>query len=79
MVELKTCRNRIVVILEKNKITDSEDVLRIQYFLHTLRVFETEVLARLKDWDQLLQIVTVRIVLHYSLRYSLLIHVIARM
>lgn len=54
------CKQKILSIMEKNKITDVDDVLRVQYFLHVLRVFEAEMLAQLKEWDQLSQIVTVR-------------------
>ncbi|KAJ7115262.1 meiosis protein SPO22/ZIP4 like-domain-containing protein [Mycena epipterygia] len=56
--EVRTCKDRIFSIVEKNKITDADDILRIQYFLHVLRVFEAEMLAQLRDWDQLSQIVT---------------------
>ncbi|KAJ6505545.1 hypothetical protein C8R45DRAFT_1209240 [Mycena sanguinolenta] len=56
--QVKTCKQRILSIMAKNKITDGDDVLRVQYFLHVLRVFETEMLAQLKEWDQLSQIVT---------------------
>jgi hypothetical protein len=58
--EVKMCKTRIFAIVDKNKITDADDILRIQYFLHVLRVFEAEMLAQLQDWDQLSQIVTVR-------------------
>ncbi|KAJ7877618.1 meiosis protein SPO22/ZIP4 like-domain-containing protein [Mycena leptocephala] len=56
--EVKMCKQKILSIMEKNKITDVDDVLRVQYFLHVLRVFEAEMLAQLKEWDQLSQIVT---------------------
>ncbi|KAJ7474020.1 meiosis protein SPO22/ZIP4 like-domain-containing protein [Mycena latifolia] len=56
--EVKTCKTRILSIVEKNKITDADDILRIEYFLHVLRVFEAEMLAQLKDWEQLSHIVT---------------------
>ncbi|KAK7007973.1 meiosis protein SPO22/ZIP4 like-domain-containing protein [Favolaschia claudopus] len=58
VMEVKTCKKRILSIMERNKITDGDDLLRVQYFLHVLRVFEAEMLAQLKEWDQLLQIVT---------------------
>lgn len=45
--------------MDKNKIVDADDVRRIEYFVHTLRIFEAELFARLKDWDQLLQIIQV--------------------
>ncbi|KAF7340474.1 hypothetical protein MVEN_01967700 [Mycena venus] len=56
--EVKMCKQKILSIMEKNKITDGDDILRVQYFLHVLRVFEAEMLAQLKEWDQLLHIVT---------------------
>ncbi|KAJ7615258.1 meiosis protein SPO22/ZIP4 like-domain-containing protein [Mycena polygramma] len=57
-VEVKICKQKISSIMEKNKITERDDILRVQYFLHVLRVFEAEMLAQLKEWDQLSQIVT---------------------
>ncbi|KAJ6568977.1 meiosis protein SPO22/ZIP4 like-domain-containing protein [Mycena capillaripes] len=56
--EVKMCKQKILSIMEKKKITDGDDILRVQYFLHVLRVFEAETLAQLKEWDQLSQIVT---------------------
>ena len=47
------------MIAEESRITDADDALRVQYFLHVLRVFEAEMLAQLKHWDRLPQIVTV--------------------
>jgi len=55
--EIKTCRARISQIIEANKISGDEE-LRSQYFLHTLRVFEAEIIAQLKDWDQLAGVVS---------------------
>ncbi|KAJ7233617.1 meiosis protein SPO22/ZIP4 like-domain-containing protein [Mycena haematopus] len=55
---VKTCKQKISSVMEKNKIRDGNDLLRVQYFLHVLRVFEAEMLAQLKEWDQLSQIVT---------------------
>ncbi|KAJ6505845.1 meiosis protein SPO22/ZIP4 like-domain-containing protein [Mycena vitilis] len=57
-LEVKICKKKISSIMEKNKITEGDDILRVQYFLHVLRVFEAEMLAQLKEWDQLSQIVT---------------------
>jgi hypothetical protein len=57
--EIQACKQKILSIMAKNKITDGDDIVRVQYFLHVLRVFEAEMLAQLKEWDQLLQIVTV--------------------
>ncbi|KAJ4477669.1 meiosis protein SPO22/ZIP4 like-domain-containing protein [Lentinula edodes] len=53
--EIKSCKARISQIVESNKITGDDESLRSQYFLHTLRVFEVEILAQLGDWDQLLK------------------------
>ncbi|KAF5347040.1 hypothetical protein D9758_011629 [Tetrapyrgos nigripes] len=55
--EIKTCRARIVEVIEKHIIVDRSDSVRIQYFLHTLHVFETEILVQLKEWDQVLLLV----------------------
>ncbi|KAJ8503294.1 hypothetical protein ONZ45_g10982 [Pleurotus djamor] len=49
--EIKSCKSTMITILEKNKINAADDVRRVKYFLHVLRVFETESLAKLKDWD----------------------------
>ncbi|KAJ3868076.1 meiosis protein SPO22/ZIP4 like-domain-containing protein [Lentinula novae-zelandiae] len=53
--EIQSCKARISQIIESNKITGDDELLRSQYFLHTLRVFEAEILAQLNDWDQLLK------------------------
>jgi len=58
VAEVKACKQKILSIMEKNKITDADDIVRVQYFLHVLRVFEAEILAQLKEWNQLSQIVT---------------------
>lgn len=47
--------------MDKNKIKDDDDVLRVQYFIHTLQVFHAEFLAQLKEWDQLSQVVEVNL------------------
>ncbi|KAJ7030194.1 meiosis protein SPO22/ZIP4 like-domain-containing protein [Mycena alexandri] len=56
--EVRMCKQKILSITAKNTITAADDILRVQYFLHVLRVFEAELLAQLKDWDGLSQIVT---------------------
>ncbi|KAG5350200.1 hypothetical protein C0989_012252 [Termitomyces sp. Mn162] len=43
--------------MEKEKVQKDEEVLRMQYFIHTLRVFEAEFLTRAKLWDQIPQLV----------------------
>ncbi|KAE9404331.1 hypothetical protein BT96DRAFT_853832, partial [Gymnopus androsaceus JB14] len=55
--EIKSCKTRISQIIESNKVSGDGDLLRAQYFLHTLRVFEAEMMAQLKDWDQLSRVV----------------------
>ncbi|KAJ8487575.1 hypothetical protein ONZ45_g14285 [Pleurotus djamor] len=55
--EIKSCKSTMITILEKNKINAADDVRRVKYFLHVLRVFETESLAKLKDWDGLLAVI----------------------
>jgi hypothetical protein len=45
--------------MEKIKIKEDDDALRIQYFVHTLQVFHVEFLSQLKEWDQLIQVVEV--------------------
>ncbi|KAK0232662.1 hypothetical protein IW262DRAFT_1260291, partial [Armillaria fumosa] len=49
--EIKTCRERVEEIQGKGVITDENDVVRVGYFLHTLRVFEVEMLVRLGEWE----------------------------
>ncbi|KAJ7160549.1 meiosis protein SPO22/ZIP4 like-domain-containing protein [Mycena crocata] len=56
--EVKACKQKILSILEKNKIAEPDDVRRVEYFLHVLRVFEAEMLAQLKEWEPLSRIVT---------------------
>ncbi|KAF8919157.1 hypothetical protein CPB85DRAFT_1429788 [Mucidula mucida] len=56
-VQLEACRQRIHEISEKGVIVEESDATRLQYFTHTLRVFEVELLALLKDWDGMSSIV----------------------
>ncbi|KAK0446558.1 uncharacterized protein EV420DRAFT_1313772 [Desarmillaria tabescens] len=49
--EIKTCRERVEEIQGKGVITDENDLVRVGYFLHTLRVFEVEMLVRLGEWE----------------------------
>ncbi|KAJ7609436.1 hypothetical protein FB45DRAFT_944458 [Roridomyces roridus] len=57
-VQVKASKEKILTIMDKNKITDAEDVVRVEYFLHVLRVFEVEILAQLKEWEQLSKIIS---------------------
>ncbi|KAK0245171.1 hypothetical protein EDD85DRAFT_8484 [Armillaria nabsnona] len=49
--EIKICRERVEEIQGKGVITDENDLVRVGYFLHTLRVFEVEMLVRLGEWE----------------------------
>ena len=62
--DIKTSKNRITDILNKAKTLDEGEGDRIQYFLHILRIFETEFLVHLKEWNQISQIVQVRNIDH---------------
>ncbi|RDB27351.1 TPR repeat-containing protein ZIP4 [Hypsizygus marmoreus] len=55
--EIKACKERVTAIMKQDKIHEENDVLRVQYFIHTLQVFQAECLAHLKAWDQLSQLV----------------------
>ena len=53
LAEIKACKDQIVEITENQKIKEESEILRVQYFIHTLRVFNAEFSAYLKEWDQL--------------------------
>ncbi|KAG6890868.1 hypothetical protein C0992_012004 [Termitomyces sp. T32_za158] len=55
--EIVTCKKRILSIMEKGKVQKDEELLRMQYFMHTLQVFEAEFLTRAKMWDQIPKLV----------------------
>lgn len=57
--ELKSCRTRIGGISAKGVFTDDNDVARIEYFVHTLRVFEVEMLAKMGEWNEVALVVDV--------------------
>lgn len=57
--ELKSCRMRIEGISAKGVFTDDNDVARIEYFVHTLRVFEVEMLAKMGEWNEVALVVDV--------------------
>ncbi len=46
-------------------ITDENDLVRVGYFLHTLRVFEVEMLVRLGEWEAVGRVVGVSLVLYF--------------
>jgi hypothetical protein len=58
--DIKSCKQRIMDIMNKNDIRAEQDVSRVQSFVHVLRIFETEMLCHLKDWDTLKQTIAVR-------------------
>ncbi|KAG6900561.1 hypothetical protein C0993_008715 [Termitomyces sp. T159_Od127] len=43
--------------MEKGQVQKDEEVLRMQYFMHTLHVFEAEFLTRAKTWDRIPQLI----------------------
>ncbi|KAG6873268.1 hypothetical protein C0995_001042 [Termitomyces sp. Mi166 len=51
--EIVACKKRILSIMEKEIVQKDEEVLRMQYFIHTLQVFEAEFLTRAKLWEQI--------------------------
>ncbi|KAG6819251.1 hypothetical protein H0H93_013770, partial [Arthromyces matolae] len=55
--EIVACKMCILSVMGKGKVQKDEEVLRMQYFIHTLQVFQAEFLARTKLWDQVPQLV----------------------
>ncbi|KAG6844877.1 hypothetical protein H0H87_002822 [Tephrocybe sp. NHM501043] len=55
--EIVACKHRIASIMEKGQVQKDDEVLRMQYFIHTLQVFEAEFLARGKLWDRIPKLV----------------------
>lgn len=58
-MEIKACKDKITEIIEQGKIKDENDTLRVQYFIHMLRVFHAELLTYLKKWNELSLLVEV--------------------
>jgi hypothetical protein len=56
---IKACKMRIGRIAAEGKIMEEQAVLRLESHLRTLRVFETEYLCQLQEWDQVLQAIGV--------------------
>ncbi|KXN85140.1 hypothetical protein AN958_11630 [Leucoagaricus sp. SymC.cos] len=56
--EISSSKNRIDGIINRNKITEDADVAHVQYSVHTLRIFQTEFLVQLKEWDQVSAVVS---------------------
>ncbi|KAJ3483561.1 hypothetical protein NLI96_g6231 [Meripilus lineatus] len=48
--DIKSCQARIGLVVEQNKLPNTEETQRAQSLVHTLRVFEVEVLCLRKDW-----------------------------
>lgn len=59
--EIKAAMDRITDISNRNVIQDSQDSDRLQYFIHALRIYETEFSVQLKEWKRVSQIVEVLI------------------
>jgi hypothetical protein len=57
--EIKQTKSEIEDILHKDILQGSQNGLRIQYFLHTVRVFQAEFCSHLKDWNELSQVLDV--------------------
>ncbi|KAG6909084.1 hypothetical protein DXG01_002065 [Tephrocybe rancida] len=53
IAKIVECKKRIVSIMEKGKVQKDDEVLRMQYFIYTLQVFEAEFLTRAKSWVQI--------------------------
>lgn len=59
IAEIASCKARIKSIMEHGKIHKEDDILRVQYFTHTLHVFEVEFLTQAKYWGQIPPLVEV--------------------
>jgi hypothetical protein len=57
--EIKASKNRINGIINRRKVTEDADVAHVQYLVHTLRIFETEFLVQLKEYDQVSAVIEV--------------------
>lgn len=76
VADIKSCKQRILDILANNNMK-AEDMSRAQSFLHVLRIFETEMLCHLKDWNSLKQTITVRYYCTIAKPSQLFIHTIS--
>jgi len=56
---IAAAKTKISDILNKGILRDDEDSDRLQYFMHALRVFQTEFLAQRKAWNDLALVVEV--------------------
>ncbi|KAJ8703329.1 sporulation-specific protein 22, variant 2 [Pleurotus ostreatus] len=55
--DINICKTTINSVMNKKKIVAVDDVRRVKYFLHILRIFQSESLANLKEWDELLEVI----------------------
>jgi len=55
--DILSCKQRILDIKNKNDIWADDDISHVQSFVHVLRIFETEILCHLKDWNAINQII----------------------
>lgn len=55
--EIKSIKSEIEDILHKDSLQGSPNGQRMQYFLHTLRIFQAEFCTHLRDWNELSQVV----------------------
>jgi len=53
--DILSCKQKILDITAKHDIRADEHKSRVQSFVHMLRIFETEVLCKLKDWNAIMQ------------------------
>ena len=58
--DIQSCKERILDITNKFEIRAEEDVSRVRSFVHVLRIFETEMICHLKDWDAMKHTIAVR-------------------
>lgn len=56
--DIAASKKRIRSIIDNKKV-DRDESTRAEPFLHVLRVFETELLSRLREWGRLLSIIEV--------------------
>lgn len=61
LAEIKACKDKIAEITENQKIKGEDDILRVQYFVHTLQIFQTEFFTYLREWDAISLLVEVKL------------------
>ncbi|KAF8637477.1 hypothetical protein AX16_010805 [Volvariella volvacea WC 439] len=55
--EVRSCKHRLTELAGSPQLASPADAERVQYFTHTLRIFEAEIFAQLKSWDQLSEVI----------------------